>query len=117
MSKNFKTGSNEYYFSIPKLLLLFFITPKSNASLYFGFGPSYGVIVVPEKGTPDSPDFQEEKRFRGVMAEATLGIEIAPKHRVKSFIGFDIAYPVAASSETEDKIKKPVASASFGIAF
>ena len=117
MAKNFKTGSNEYYFSIPKILLLFFLTPKSNFSFFFGFGPSYGMIVSPEKGTFGTPSFQEEKRFRGIMAEGTLGLEIAPKHRVKSFIGFDIAYPLAASSETEDKIDRPVISASFSIAF
>jgi len=117
MAKNFKTGSNEYYFSIPKILLLFFITPKSNASFYFGFGPSYGRIVSPQKGTPFDSDYQEERKFLGVLAEGTIGLEIAPKHAVKSFIGFDIAYPLAASSETEDKINKPVVSGSFGIAF
>ena len=117
MAKSFKTGSNEYYFSIPKILLLFFITPRSTASIYFGFGPSYGWITTPQKGSPLDANFIEEKRFRGILLEGTLGVEIAPKHSVKSFIGFDISYPLAAASETEDKIKKPVISGSFGIAF
>jgi hypothetical protein len=84
-----------------KLSGLYFATPRSNRSLYFGSGLSYGYQHFGGSYTPVNGAYTSPWNGRGLQGELTMGYELARATSFRTFVQADAVLPFyKAMSET-----------------
>ena len=84
-----------------KLSGLYFLSPRSNRSIYFGSGLSFGYQSFGGSYTPVNGAYTSSWQGRGLQGELTMGYEIARATSFRTFVQADAVLPFyKATSET-----------------
>lgn len=99
-------GKEETYtYILPKANYLYYLTAKSNNSLYAGGGLAWGGLKT-----------KEQDEFHGIIPNLSLGYEMNRNAAWHSFIQFDVSQPAIAVSQKGD-LPKAFAELSLGAGF
>ena len=112
---NFQFSGNNGYssydasaHSLLKLSGLYFLSPTSNRSAYFGGGLSYGYQMFGGSYTPVNGAYTSPWEGRGLQGELTLGYELARATSFRTFVQADAVLPFyEAVSETYPISSRP----------
>lgn len=109
-----------YFYSLPKVDYLYYVTPESNTSFYAGMGAALGGLrqekedVVTEDGVTTTTTSVQE--FHGIIPNVVIGQEFNRRGTVKSFVQLEVSQPAVAASQT-GKLPTPRASLFVGAGF
>ncbi len=103
-------GSENYFYTVPKVSYLRYYSPEAEQSFYYGAGLAWGGL---EKGADAS--------FQGLVPNATVGIELNRNSAWRSFVQFEVSQPALAinawNSYSISNLPAPLAEVSFGLGF
>ena len=94
-----------YFYTLPKVNYLYYVSPASNTSFYAGGGLAWGKIEV-----------NDDQRFLGLIPNAAVGLEMNRNAAWRSFIQVDISQP-AFAAEIRGDVAKPFAEVTLGAGF
>ena len=98
---NYVNSADTYFFTLPRLSYLMYLTPKKEQSFYAGAGLAYGGMKTKDATT-----------FYGIIPSVSVGYEMNRQQNWHSFIQLDVSQP--ALSTNYEKPFMHVASASLG---
>ena len=78
-----------YFYTLPKLAYLHYLSPLKSHSLYAGIGLAFGEMKNKE-GT----------KFRGLFPSASIGYELGRLSTLRSFMQLDVSQPAVAPNMT-----------------
>lgn len=98
-------GVNSYYYTLPKVLYLKYLSHDQPNSLYVGGGASWngvrtGVSVLREKRWGNEIyqfKSREYNHFQGIALEAVLGYEMARTRDYRSFVELNVGQPLISA--------------------
>lgn len=98
-------GVNAYYYTLPKVLYLKYLSSDQPNSLYLGAGASWnGVktavsVLREERWGNEIYTFKSEEsnNFQGIALEAVLGYEMARTRDFRSFVELNIGQPLISA--------------------
>jgi hypothetical protein len=103
-------GTENYFYTVPKVSYLRYATPAKEQSFYYGAGLAWGGL---KRG--------EETSFEGLVPSATIGYELNRNATWRSFVQLDVSQPtvktIAWNEYSVDNLPAPIAEASFGLGF
>src|SRR3990167_1154640 len=76
-----------FFYTLPKVAYLHYLTPSGAQSLYAGGGLAFGGLKN-----------KEDTRFTGLIPNATLGYEMSRKSPLRTFIQLDVSQPAVAAT-------------------
>jgi hypothetical protein len=94
-------ADGSYFYTLPRLSYLMYLSPKKEQSFYAGAGLAYGGLQN-----------EDAKTFNGIIPSISLGYEMNRLQNWRSFIQLDVSQP--ALSTTTEKPFMHVASATLG---
>lgn len=94
-----------YFYTLPKVNYLHYISPASGTSVYAGGGLAWGGIKN-----------QEDQEFLGLIPNVAIGIEMNRNAAWRSFIQLDVSQPAIPAQKIGD-IPKPFAELTLGAGF
>jgi hypothetical protein len=105
-----KGSFDNYFYTVPKVSYLHYVSPVSEQSFYLGAGLAYGALKKSDGAS-----------FQGVVPSASVGYEMNRNSAVRSFVQLDVSQPTMRINNWNDYAVKdlpaPVAEASFGLGF
>jgi len=100
-----KGEKEAFFYTLPKVSYLYYLTPNEDLSLYAGIGTAWGKVKT-----------KDERTFEGVIPSATVGYEINRKGSWGSFVELNVSQP-AIAKQASDKWVGPIAEVSVGGGF
>lgn len=95
------------YYTLPKVLCLYFTAPFSSCSPYIGAGASWMGLIN---------NRCDKQIFHGVAAEASIGFEIQRTCQMRTFVQADVTQPVIPAYR-KGKFPTPTFIVTFGLGF
>lgn len=88
-------GEKLSYFAFPKITYIVFHNPQANAGFFYGGGLSYSSI----KKSFNIYSNEENKKFKGIFGEGTIGYEFNRSAKICPALYVDISQPIVAESK------------------
>ncbi len=108
LSFNFTAAKHESFYSMPRIMYLYYFNPNDVSSLYVGGGLSFGFKSINK---------HHHKSFKGLEAEAVVGYEFNRFSNIRTFVELNLSQPVLAAGSHRNNYKMPVLTLSAGIGF
>lgn len=97
--------SRSYFYTLPKVNYLRYVSPKSKQSFYYGAGLAWGGIRN-----------QEKSEFIGIIPNLSLGYEMNRKSNWVGFTQLDVSQPALAAYK-KNGLPGPLAELSVGFGY
>ncbi len=101
-----KERHTAWSYTLPRILHIGYLQPKSDSSFYYGLGASFGGIR----------DTLQKKHFTGIFGNAALGLEMSRSSRIRTMLQLDMSQPVLGIKKTDISFL-PTVQLSYGIGF
>ncbi len=98
-------ADGSYFYTLPRLSYLMYLSPKKDQSFYAGAGLAYGAMKNNDAKT---------ENFNGIIPSVSLGYEMNRQQNWRSFIQVDVSQPALTTTFEKGKSFMQVASASLG---
>lgn len=96
-------AKESYFYTLPRLSYLMYLSPKKEQSFYAGAGLAYGGMKNKDAAT-----------FNGIIPNVSLGYEMNRLQNWHSFIQLDVSQPALTTTLEKGKSFMQVASAKLG---
>jgi hypothetical protein len=96
-------AEKSYFYTLPRVSYLMYLSPKKEQSLYAGAGLAFGGLKT-----------NDAQKFDGIIPSVSVGYEMNRQQNWHSFFQIDVSQPALATSLEKGKSFMEVASASLG---